>query len=295
MLSHLACDSREGNYNTSCYSNHLKHVDILTKALIQMKHGEMWNMFFVMDTEFGREIVHKCVEFKSGWQHIGNDKFRFVFIQKHLYGFCCRISINSDGLYRRFGIKVLDVLGLSCSKEDLVFVPKKEYVLVVPPRIDLHYFGLFVEFLQWVFEFFGVEDVSLWVDKICGLVKDILDLKVCLKSVLHIWDVNSGFESLFDDDGLELSEVMVYEQVIFLKKSLWKVWNKYKMKAYNGSTIRICQVKTFKPQLVSIRKESVPGELKEALAAADYMPEGSSTNPNIRFDSSHRQARHRLR
>ena len=52
---------------------------------------------------------------------------------------------------------------------------------------------------------------NLWVDKICDLAKDILDLKICLKSVLHIWDVNSGFENLFDDDGLELSDVMVFE------------------------------------------------------------------------------------
>ncbi|KAL4575130.1 hypothetical protein LXL04_021971 [Taraxacum kok-saghyz] len=67
-------------------------------------------------------------------------------------GFGLRFQLNNGNMARiRFGIKVLDVLGLSCLKEDLVFVPKKEYVLVVPPRIDLHYFGLFVEFLQWVF------------------------------------------------------------------------------------------------------------------------------------------------
>lgn len=32
-------------------------------------------------------------------------------------------------------------------------------------------------------------------------------------------------------------------------------------------------MKTFKPQLVSIRNESLVEELKEALADADYMPE----------------------
>ena len=50
---------------------------------------------------------------------------------------------DASGLFWMFGD--------GCSKEDLVFVSKKEYVLVVPPRIDLHHFGLFVEFLQWVF------------------------------------------------------------------------------------------------------------------------------------------------
>ena len=33
------------------------------------------------------------------------------------------------------------------------------------------------------------------------------------------------------------------------------------------------QVKTFKPQLVAVRNESLVGELKEALADADYKPE----------------------
>jgi hypothetical protein len=58
--------------------------------------------------------------------------------------------------------------------------------------------------MRFVFE-------NLWVDKICDLVKDILDVKVCLKSFLHIWDVMGGFEKLFEDDGLKLSDVMVFE------------------------------------------------------------------------------------
>ncbi|PWA81903.1 1-deoxy-d-xylulose-5-phosphate reductoisomerase 1 [Artemisia annua] len=42
-----------------------------------------------------------------------------------------------------------------------------------------------------------------------------------------------------------------------------------------GSNVTLLaeQVKAFKPQLVSIRNESLVGELKEALADADYMPE----------------------
>ncbi|KAL4592771.1 hypothetical protein LXL04_005775 [Taraxacum kok-saghyz] len=64
----------------------------------------------------------------------------------------------------------------------------------------------------------GIASLQFWLAFIwvgIGGIKDILsnilDLKVCLKSVLHIWDVNSGFENLFDEDGLELSDVMVFE------------------------------------------------------------------------------------
>lgn len=38
-------------------------------------------------------------------------------------------------------------------------------------------------------------------------------------------------------------------------------------------TVAIIQVKTFKPQLVAVRNESLVDELREALADADYKPE----------------------
>lgn len=38
-------------------------------------------------------------------------------------------------------------------------------------------------------------------------------------------------------------------------------------------TCSVSQVKTFKPQLVAVRNESLVDELKEALADADYKPE----------------------
>ncbi|KAI3677572.1 hypothetical protein L6452_36838 [Arctium lappa] len=43
--------------------------------------------------------------------------------------------------------------------------------------------------------------------------------------------------------------------------------------AGSNVTLLADQIKAFKPQLVSIKNESLVGELKEALAGSDYMPE----------------------
>ncbi|KAF6172294.1 hypothetical protein GIB67_024916 [Kingdonia uniflora] len=53
-----------------------------------------------------------------------------------------------------------------------------------------------------------------------------------------------------------------------------KTWDGPKPISIIGSTVSIgTQVKTFRPQLVTVRNESLVNELKEALADADYKPE----------------------
>lgn len=52
------------------------------------------------------------------------------------------------------------------------------------------------------------------------------------------------------------------------------------------------QVKTFKPQLVAVRNESLVSELKEALADADYKPEiiaGEQGVIEVSFFQTHHQ------